>query len=319
MEQNLNKLICDILHDINFNISEQIEMCYNRIQTSYRKNLTDAGKSKLKNELCNIKSYNQKLYSKSNKNWSNTKRNNPDYFNKDFIVPDDYFQAPDENDPFLIDDADSGDDTEDYSEDEALSDEQVIPDPELSTSSKSIKRKSFDELCDRQKRRRLKKDETNVEEAGGSLISTLKLAIRLSQQQGKIEGVKILKEFIKACERDEDYPITISSKPKQLETDVAVGIMAYDNLSQNQYINIQQVVKRECANVFPPVNKLKLAKEACYPENLEVEDMKASVPVKDLTFHTTKRIIDANREEIIMKKLKIYPLHCITQRLSVQK
>ena len=307
MEQNLNKLICDILHDINFNISEQIEMCYNRIQTSYRKKLADAGKSKLKDELCYIKRYIQKLYSKSNKNWNNTKRNYPDYFNKDFIVPDDYFQLPDQQDPFLIDDADSGDDIEDANDSETDSaDEQCLPDPETATSSKSIKRKSFDDLSDRQKRRRLKKDETNLEETGGTLISILKLAQRLSQQQGKIEGVKILKKFIKACERDEDFPITLSSKPKQLDKDVAVGIMAYGNLSQNQYINIQQVVKRECANVLPPVNKLKLAKEACYPENLEVNDMKASVPVKDLAFHTTKRIIDANKEEIY-EKIKDLP------------
>ena len=183
--------------------------------------------------------------------------------------------------------------------------EQVVPDMKPSTS-RGTKRKNFDQLqSSKHRRRRLDELDKSVEEAKGSLISILHLAVRRSNQEKKSEGVKMLKEYIKACERGQDFPTKNSQKPKELETDLAVGLMAYNNLSRNQYHNVQQVVKRECLNILPPAKKVLIAKKSCYPENLTVTDTKAVVPVKDLTSHTTKRIIDAYKEEIYenIKKL----------------
>jgi len=300
MEQNssLKKIICEILHNKKLILSEQIELCYNRIEESYGKVLKEEKKDILKNKLKKLKSELTAKHKASHSNWNLTLMYNQKFFEEEFRVPNDYFLESSEFD--LIHLEETLDEAENYPEDDTEEEEQIVPNMEPSTS-RGVKRTSFDNASNRTKRRRLNELADSVKEAGGSLIATLNLALRLSKQQRKIEGVKMLKRYIKACEEDKDFP-TLNSSKKQLDLDVAIGTMVYNNLSRNQYSSIQQVVKRECeASVFPPLNKMLIAKKACYPENLIVDVTQAYVPVKDLAFHSTKRCIDANKEEMYAK------------------
>ncbi|CAG9800637.1 unnamed protein product [Chironomus riparius] len=116
----------------------------------------------------------------------------------------------------------------------------------------------------------------------------------------------MLKEFIKACQKGEDLPEKTTSKPKQLDIHVALGVKAFNNLSRNQYNNIRQVLKLECENVLPTAKKLLRLEKQCYPDDITVTDTRAVIPLKNLTQLTTKRVIEAHNSEIY-DKIKILP------------
>lgn len=299
MKQNssLKEVICDILHN-NEEATTQLEWCYNIIENHHGKKLKDEMKTNLKNRLQKLKTSIRRRYEKSNRNWSNTKRDNKAFFDEEFEIMPEFFEN---DDPFSNEETLNIDEHFDEEDDE----EQVVPDMEPSTS-KGTKRKSFDELSsESQRRKRVDELDNSVKETKGSLLSVLYLAIRLSKQEGKVEGTKMLKSYVEAYKKGEDLPKKTTLKQKQLDLDIALGLQAFNNLSQNQYNNIQKVVKIECANVFPPAKKLLTAKKSCYPENLTVTDTKAAIPIEDLTLHTTKRVIEAHKTEIYDKIKKL--------------
>ena len=141
MEQDskLKNLICETLHNTSLSFSEQLEVCFNHIETTHRKILTEEGKRKLKCKLSKMKTHVKKLYIRSHKNWCHTKRDNRDFFNNDFIVPDQHFQVPDQH--------------------------EDVPEPSTSTG---IKRKAIKNISDQRKRKQELK--TSVDEMLGQLL-----------------------------------------------------------------------------------------------------------------------------------------------------
>ena len=211
-KSTLKKIICEILHNQELNLSEQVESCFNRIEEKYGKILREEKKESLKNKLNKLKSKLKTKYEASHSSWKDTLRNNKKFFEDEFIVSSDYFDESSVFHPFRLeeslnenytdddyteDEEDLREYEEDLSEDEDLPEEQLKMQPSTSRGSKR-KVKPFDEVSDRQKRRRVKKLENSMQEAGVSLIETLKVALRLSQQQGKLEKRFSSYNFIQA-------------------------------------------------------------------------------------------------------------------------
>ena len=84
----------------------------------------------------------------------------------------------------------------------------------------------------------------------------------------------------------------------------ALGFLLNQNLTRAQYNAVRAISKEKGADIWPSYKEVQSAKEKCRPEEIEVSDHSASVPLQQLLDHTTKRIlaldpsIEANLQKI---------------------
>lgn len=63
--------------------------------------------------------------------------------------------------------------------------------------------------------------------------------------------------------------------------------------------------KNRGANIYPSYNKIRVTKERCYPEGIEVSEVDAFVPLQNLLDHTLNRLMQTMISIQIIGKLII--------------
>lgn len=124
-----------------------------------------------------------------------------------------------------------------------------------------------------------------------------------------LDGVS--SRLFKRGKRDASHVVTIAaSSPKKakkmrlsledgektvkMSEDDAVLYLVEASLTARQY----KMTRAVAPSVFPPYRNVALRKELSYPANIAVTGTTASVPLKDLMVHTSKRILEIIKHDL---------------------
>ena len=89
----------------------------------------------------------------------------------------------------------------------------------------------------------------------------------------------------KSIEESEKIPLT------KMTAEEGLGFLLRQNLTKAQYQAIRYQSKEKGADIWPPYHQIQEAKANCRPEEIEVSDHSALVPLQELLHHTIKRIL----------------------------
>lgn len=80
----------------------------------------------------------------------------------------------------------------------------------------------------------------------------------------------------------------------------ALALIVDSNFSARQYKKIQSGAKHRNANIYPPYNRVLVAKKLCYPadEYISVTDTEIDVKLQNLLDLTSERIVEVNKEKL---------------------
>ena len=79
-------------------------------------------------------------------------------------------------------------------------------------------------------------------------------------------------------------------KPDKLTPDQALSLLVDAKLSKNQYNIIRSQAQGINCKIYPSYDQVKQAKAMCYPNNINVTETCAEIPLQDLIDHTVKRL-----------------------------
>ena len=146
-------------------------------------------------------------------------------------------------------------------------------------------RKSWEELGDRSKRQRVADLALNESDA-------LALA---AAKSAKLDPTKQDMSFIikqsttKATDMRKSIELT---KPTQMSAHEALALKIQCNLSDDQYQMIRNSSIIHNANIYPTLHRILEAKYVCYPQNLQITETSAEVPLQDMVNHTLIRVLE---------------------------
>ncbi|KYN13218.1 hypothetical protein ALC57_14604 [Trachymyrmex cornetzi] len=154
--------------------------------------------------------------------------------------------------------------------------------PSTSTESKAIPKKSFEEVCDRQKRRRT--ETLRAENSAEELIFAAKMNMLASGNSDMAKIISFLSEnpdqvskVRTFCEGKyvEKLPLYLKEK--------ALAIMVGLKLSQSRYIALRQISK-DGMNRYPSYHAVLEAKKDCYPpkEKVIITETSAQIELQAL-------------------------------------
>lgn len=66
--------------------------------------------------------------------------------------------------------------------------------------------------------------------------------------------------------------------------DEALAFMVDTRMTKNSYHLTRLGAKKHGANIYPSYDRIRLAKERCYPKNIIINEVGATVPLQDLLF-----------------------------------
>ncbi|KAG5681197.1 hypothetical protein PVAND_010654 [Polypedilum vanderplanki] len=134
---------------------------------------------------------------------------------------------------------------------------------------------------------------------------SLCVAKHIAEHNGSLHLKEILNMIIKAYENGNVENLRLvnaeeNDKPEKLSPEEALREILYTGLSKRTYQNIKNILDRKKANVLPPYNQVREAKQACRPSPNEMnfEDTKASVSLRAVSEHTIKRTLEMKRREL---------------------
>ena len=93
-------------------------------------------------------------------------------------------------------------------------------------------------------------------------------------------------------------------EPIPLSDEEALAFMFNNNFTKSQYHEVRMNSLDHNSNIYPPYNKVRSAKTKCLPDNIEITEMSASVPLQDLLDHTVKRLIEV-QEEVLTSQFEM--------------
>jgi len=70
-----------------------------------------------------------------------------------------------------------------------------------------------------------------------------------------------------------------------------ISLLVEAQLSKQQYNTIRLQAKTKGCNIYPSYNKVRAAKERCYPDSIIVTEDECEVKVQQLLDHTAKRLL----------------------------
>ncbi|EFN71130.1 hypothetical protein EAG_13606, partial [Camponotus floridanus] len=74
--------------------------------------------------------------------------------------------------------------------------------------------------------------------------------------------------------------------------DEALSFFVEGKFSKYQYKIMRMQAKERGADLYPNYHRILEAKKRCYPENMNITDKSAEVPLQSLLDHTTMRILE---------------------------
>jgi len=78
----------------------------------------------------------------------------------------------------------------------------------------------------------------------------------------------------------------------------AISLLVEAQLSKEQYNTIRLQAKTKGCNIYPSYNKVRAAKECCYPDLIIVTEDECEVKLQHLLDHTAKRLLLAQQEVV---------------------
>jgi hypothetical protein len=78
----------------------------------------------------------------------------------------------------------------------------------------------------------------------------------------------------------------------------AISLLVEAQLSKQQYNTIRLQAKTKGRNIYPSYNKVRAAKERCYPDSIIVTEDEREVKLQQLLDHTAKRLLLAPQEVV---------------------
>lgn len=126
------------------------------------------------------------------------------------------------------------------------------------------------------------------------------LLVQAASMAAKSSNSKGLAIILKEAARSPTRPFKMrkllsEGKEKQspipLTPEEALAFILDNNLSKEQYKNIRKMNKSHNCDIYPAYEHILNAKSACRMEGLEVTDIVAKIPLRNLLEHTTQRII----------------------------
>lgn len=164
-----------------------------------------------------------------------------------------------------------------------------------STSKGGRPKKSFEESSHRTKLRRVKPLTSSFSQ--GHLVHATELSFRKS---GKRNAAYLLKQIVSSPKRATKIKKRFTSPEKHYIPSLpeeALNLMVRMNLTKNEYQIMRDEAKMRGVNIYPPYNKIREAKQKCYPdkESVTITDTSAEIKLQALVDHTTMRLVDVQR------------------------
>lgn len=127
------------------------------------------------------------------------------------------------------------------------------------------------------------------------------------------------KNFADCCERSKRYKIAelrSSFSQEQIDSasslsndhenhkisaDRALALYVQTRMTKYQYQVLRQALQNEGYDILPSYKSILSSKKECYPENIEVTESSARVPLQNLLDHTAERILKSkSQDELLM-------------------
>jgi len=151
--------------------------------------------------------------------------------------------------------------------------------------------KVFADLSDRSKRRHVKhlRETTTSDELVYAAKSTLYV-------EGKRAAAYVVSQVSEFSPKRAIKIRKMYKNPKSHLTpyteDEALAFMVDTRMTKNSYHLTRLGAKKHGANIYPSYDRIRLAKERCYPKNIIINEIGASVPLQDLLNHTLLRLCE---------------------------
>lgn len=172
--------------------------------------------------------------------------------------------------------------------------ENIQPSTSGASTSTFTPRKQFENLGERQKRRRISHSldkSLSSEESGAT-------AVRAFRNSGELRVSKILDHLMKHPEDAAKVEASLKGKKREeaYTPDKALGLLVSLKLSKWQYINLRDSASEQGCEVYPSYYAIKQAKEDCYPpkKDISISEDGAQIKLQALLNLTITRIMEAN-------------------------
>lgn len=145
---------------------------------------------------------------------------------------------------------------------------------DASTSTTSQTRKPFEDLSNKQKRRR-----TNSMVEDYSEDELLYFYVSKLKKGGKLELAKIVEHLGKNFQAVEDVTKLLFRKEKQatISEDKTLAMHIALDLSKWKYLSLRSFLREEICSEIPSYQKLLKARKRCYPTTMEFTEQGASI------------------------------------------
>lgn len=155
----------------------------------------------------------------------------------------------------------------------------------------------FSKSSERTKRRKTQLLRSEV----GSL--ELSYAAQMSlRASGQLDAANVIKDVtLTTPKRAEKYRKAYKETSKSVmpyTDDKALSLIIEAKLSKHQYNILRSTAKLNNCNIYPPYEKITLAKKRCYPESMTITEICAEVRLQALLEHTCIRIIQTQSDVI---------------------
>ena len=196
-------------------------------------------------------------------------------------------------------------------EDTSSTSAKSLQDPEETSEDPRVGRptKEWGDLSERSRKRK----------AQEMLSHTEPTELLYAASQGAYKKNRDLKYVLKFAMMTPSRPTKIRkliSKPVEeaepFTADEALSLFVESDMTKRSYQMVRSAAKRKRANIYPPYNKIREAKNQCYPVDISVEEDSAKVPLQSLLDHTALRIIEEKKETIteVVENLENEPFSC---------
>lgn len=128
-------------------------------------------------------------------------------------------------------------------------------------------------------------------------------SIKIGGQNLPHSSAKDLETLLCLCLESETAPTEILKKVQTSSEPYtpieALAMITDRNMSVETYSAIRLDLKRRGFDAYPPYYKIQEAKKTCYPDQVEVSEREASVPLQSLLYHTVTQVFKLCDEVII--------------------
>lgn len=172
--------------------------------------------------------------------------------------------------------------------------------PSTSNMAMGRPKVSFAEGSRQTKRRRIQGDVSMKSEEELCLAAEMKL--HLNGKRNVANMFRKLRSSPKSAKRLKHLEVKTKTQTNEVSfsADEALAFFISFKLTRHQYLGLRALVSKKGLNrLFPTYDKIIEAKKNCYPSDVTVTDMSAEVPLQSLLDHTTRRILESQKDVLL--------------------